>query len=33
MREFQDSGWLTTERRRIRLTDRAALDKRAQQRA
>ena len=33
MREFQDSGWLTTERRRIRLTDRAALERRAQQRA
>ena len=33
MRDFQDSGWVTTERRRIRLTDRAALEKRAQQRA
>jgi CRP-like cAMP-binding protein len=33
MREFQDSGWLTTERRRIRLTDRSALERRAQQRA
>lgn len=32
MREFQDSGWISTERRRIRLTDRAALEKRAQQR-
>jgi CRP-like cAMP-binding protein len=32
MREFQDAGWLTTERRRIRITDRAALDRRAQQR-
>ena len=32
MREFQDSGWLTTERRRIRITDRAALEKRSQQR-
>ena len=33
MREFQDSGWVTSERRRIRITDRAALDKRSQQRA
>lgn len=33
MREFQDSGWLKTERRRIELTDRAALERRAQQRA
>ena len=33
MREFQDFGWVTTERRRICLTDRAALEKRAQQRA
>jgi CRP/FNR family cyclic AMP-dependent transcriptional regulator len=32
MREFQDSGWITTDRRRIRLADRAALEKRAQQR-
>jgi CRP-like cAMP-binding protein len=32
MREFQDSGWITTERRRIRLTDRPALEKRSQQR-
>jgi CRP-like cAMP-binding protein len=32
MREFQDSGWISTERRRIRLTDRGALEKRAQQR-
>jgi CRP-like cAMP-binding protein len=32
MREFQDSGWINTERRRIRITDRAALEKRAQQR-
>ena len=32
MREFQDSGWISTDRRRIRITDRAALDKRAQQR-
>ena len=31
MREFQDNGWLTTERRRIRLVDRGALEKRAQQ--
>jgi len=33
MREFQDSGWLTTERRRIRIIDRAALEQRARQRA
>lgn len=32
MREFQNSGWVSTERRRIRLTDRAALVRRAQQR-
>ncbi len=32
MREFQDNGWISTERRRIQITDRAALDKRAQQR-
>jgi CRP/FNR family cyclic AMP-dependent transcriptional regulator len=32
MREFQDSGWITTEHRRIRIADRAALVKRAQQR-
>jgi CRP/FNR family cyclic AMP-dependent transcriptional regulator len=32
MREFQDSGWISTERRRIRITDRGALEKRAQQR-
>jgi CRP-like cAMP-binding protein len=33
MREFQDAGWISTERRRIRITDRAALQKRSQQRA
>ncbi len=33
MREFQDSGWISTERRRIRITDRPALEKRSQQRA
>ena len=33
MREFQDAGWLKAERRRIELTDRAALERRAQQRA
>jgi CRP-like cAMP-binding protein len=33
MREFQDSGWISTERRRIRILDRPALEKRAQQRA
>jgi len=32
MRDFQDSGWITNERRRIRLVDREALVKRAQQR-
>jgi CRP/FNR family transcriptional regulator, cyclic AMP receptor protein len=32
MREFQDAGWITTERRRIRITDRPALKKRSQQR-
>ncbi|MBA4070271.1 MAG: Crp/Fnr family transcriptional regulator [Gemmatimonas sp.] len=32
MREFQDHKWLSTERRRIRLLDKAALRERAQQR-
>ena len=32
MREFVESGWISTERRRIRITDRAALEKRSQQR-
>ena len=32
MREFQDAGWITTERRRIRITDRDALKRRSQQR-
>jgi CRP/FNR family cyclic AMP-dependent transcriptional regulator len=32
MREFQDSGWISTEGRRIRITNRAALVKRSQQR-
>ena len=32
MRYFQDSGWISTEHRRIRIVDRAALEKRAQQR-
>jgi len=32
MREFQDRQWLTTERRRIRLLNRAALQERAQHR-
>ena len=32
MREFQDSGWISTERRRIRITDRPSLVKRSQQR-
>ena len=30
MREFQDDGWIAVERRQIRVTDRAALEKRAQ---
>ena len=29
MKGFQDSGWITVERRRIRLSNRAALEKRA----
>ena len=33
MREFQDQGWVSAERRRIRITNRSALEKRAQQRA
>ncbi len=33
MREFQDLGWVATERRRIRIVDRAALERRAQQRS
>ena len=32
MREFVESGWISTEGRRIRITDRAALEKRSQQR-
>ncbi len=32
MREFVESGWISTERRKIRITDRAALEKRSQQR-
>lgn len=32
MREFVEAGWVATERRRIRITDRAALEKRSQQR-
>lgn len=32
MREFVGAGWITTERRRIRITDRGALQKRSQQR-
>ncbi len=32
MREFVDSGWIVTERRRIRITDRPALRARSQQR-
>lgn len=32
LREFVGSGWIATERRRIRITDRAALERRSQQR-
>lgn len=32
MREFVEAGWIDTARRRIRITDRAALEKRSQQR-
>lgn len=32
MREFVESGWITTVKRKIRVTDRAALEKRSQQR-
>lgn len=32
IREFVDAGWIVTERRRIRISDRAALHKRSQQR-
>lgn len=32
MREFQDSGWISVERRRIRIADRSALERRAQHR-
>ncbi len=32
MREFVESGWISTERRRIRILARAALEKRSQQR-
>lgn len=32
MRDFVEAGWISTERRRIRVTDRAALEKRSQQR-
>jgi CRP/FNR family cyclic AMP-dependent transcriptional regulator len=32
MREFVEAGWISTEKRRIRVTDRAALEKRSQQR-
>lgn len=32
MRLFHDSGWVATDHRRIRLVDRAALERRAQQR-
>jgi len=33
LREFVQQGWIATERRRIRLVDRGALERRAQQRA
>ncbi|MCX5765790.1 MAG: Crp/Fnr family transcriptional regulator [Gemmatimonadetes bacterium] len=32
MRDFQELGWVTTERRHIRVTNRAALEQRSQQR-
>jgi CRP/FNR family cyclic AMP-dependent transcriptional regulator len=32
MREFVEAGWISTERRRIRITNRGALEKRSQQR-
>jgi CRP/FNR family cyclic AMP-dependent transcriptional regulator len=32
MREFVESGWITTVKRKIRIADRAALEKRSQQR-
>ncbi len=32
MKDFQDAGWVTVERRRIRLADRQALEQRAQAR-
>lgn len=32
MREFVEAGWISTERRRIRVTNRAALETRSQQR-
>ena len=32
MREFVESGWISTDRRRIRVLDKAALEKRSQQR-
>lgn len=32
LREFVDAGWIATEKRRIRVTDRAALERRSRQR-
>jgi CRP/FNR family cyclic AMP-dependent transcriptional regulator len=32
MRDFVDAGWISTEKRRIRITDRPALERRSQQR-
>jgi CRP/FNR family cyclic AMP-dependent transcriptional regulator len=32
MREFVEAGWITTERRRIKIADRSALERRSQQR-
>lgn len=32
MREFVEAGWINTDKRRIRITDRVALEKRSQQR-
>jgi CRP-like cAMP-binding protein len=33
LREFVENGWIATERRRIRVVDRGALERRSQQRA
>lgn len=33
MRDFQDSGWISTERRRVRILNRGALEKRSRRRS